>query len=224
VFPWVKARSLCPRALSEAQAEAAGTLLAQLHAASANSRVVRFDRYALGALRDRLAALPSRLSPEVAAAVVDIDQELDHARLTAAARSRLPAGLIHQDVFVDNVLIDDDDGMWILDFEQAAPGPWVYDLAVTANAWGYDEALVLPRLAALIHGYQRLRPLGQDERAAFAQEARRAAARFCLTRITDVELDPRVSAKVRRRKDFRRYHDRLRAWRTLPAEVIAQLF
>lgn len=212
VFPWVAAQPACARALTDAQAHAAGGLLAAIHDGQRGFTGQRADRYALPALAARLAALPA-LSGDAARARDVIAARFAIASAGDVARAALPAGVIHQDLFVDNVL-EGDGAPWAIDFEQAVRGPFVYDLAVALCAWSYDDTFAWSRAAALVAGYQVRRALMPDERAALHGEALRAAARFCLTRLTDVELDPRVSAAQKQRKSFRRYlarHDALAA-------------
>ena len=60
--------------------------------------------------------------------------------------------------------------------------------------------------------YEKLRPLDMSERTRLVDEARLAAARFAITRITDIELAVGVDPDLRRRKDYREYIRRLEYW------------
>jgi len=93
----------------------------------------------------------------------------------------------------------------LLDFEQASTGALVYDLAVCINAWCFVDDFDPALIEALVAGYQQVRPLDPGERALLPVEARAAAMRFTVTRITDVYL-PGVDLPG---KDFRRYLRRL---------------
>jgi homoserine kinase type II len=97
----------------------------------------------------------------------------------------------------------------ILDFEQASGGSLAYDLAVCVNDWCWTGAPRLDLAAALLAGYQRVRALPAEDRAALGIELRAAAARFTITRITDVYL-ARVDNPE---KDFRAFLARCDAWR-----------
>jgi homoserine kinase type II len=101
--------------------------------------------------------------------------------------SVLPRGVIHADLFRDNVLWDSAGRLsGILDFYFAGEDVWLFDLAVVANDWcGDDEAL-----AALIAGYAAQRPLTEAERAAWPAMRRAAALRFWLLRL-EVRHQPR---------------------------------
>jgi homoserine kinase type II len=124
--------------------------------------------------------------------------------------AQLPVGLIHGDLFIDNVLYDDGRLVAVLDFEQASWGRLAYDLAVSLLAFGFGADDFRPDLTrAFIEGYCDNRPPSADERAGFLDELRFAACRFAVTRITDVYL--RRDAGAPPGKDFRRYLQRLRA-------------
>src|SRR5262249_31525665 len=149
------------------------------------------------------------------------------AAAAAPIRGAAARGIIHGDLFRDNVLWDGPRLVAILDFEQASGGSFAYDLAVCLNDWcwrpgpdragpeepqrggprevnGVNRVLV----GALLAGYQRRRPLPDADRAALPVEMRAAAARFTITRITDVYL-ARVDNPE---KDFRAFLARCEAW------------
>jgi Ser/Thr protein kinase RdoA (MazF antagonist) len=95
----------------------------------------------------------------------------------------------------------------ILDCEQATRGPLLYDVAVTLNAFCWDgQKIDEPAAEALLSAY------GATERGALVEECRLAAARFAITRITDVFLPEGVDPDLRRRKDWRDYAARLQWW------------
>jgi homoserine kinase type II len=92
----------------------------------------------------------------------------------------LPAGVIHADLFRDNVLWDASGALsGILDFYFAGADALIFDLAVVANDWCFDDA----SLAGLVAGYQSVRPLETAERAAWPAMRRAAALRFWLLRL-----------------------------------------
>ncbi|MBL8510275.1 MAG: homoserine kinase [Betaproteobacteria bacterium] len=114
----------------------------------------------------------------------------------------LPRGIIHGDLFRDNVLWDQRDKAAVpqmIDFYFACHEQLLLDLAITANDWCldfacYPEAAMQPELLnALIQGYNRKRPLTSEERAAWPQMLRAAALRTWLGRL-DYHHFPRDSA------------------------------
>jgi homoserine kinase type II len=107
-------------------------------------------------------------------------------------RSALPQGVIHADLFRDNVLWRDDGELGgLLDFYFAGVDAWLFDLAVVANDWCGDAG----RLAALVDGYAGERPLTAAEREAWPALRRAAALRFWLLRL-DAKLRPRAGEVV----------------------------
>jgi len=106
--------------------------------------------------------------------------------------SRLPRGIIHADLFRDNVLWEGDGRLsGVLDFYFAGEDSLLFDLAVVANDWGADD----DSLSALIAGYRAWRPLTADEEAAWPAQRRAAALRFWLLRL-EVRHHPRPGAVV----------------------------
>jgi homoserine kinase type II len=151
--------------------------------------------------------------PALAGAIAVLADELAWLDAQAPIRAAAHQGVIHGDLFRDNVLWDGARLVAILDFEQASRGSQVYDLAVAINDWCWDAARAVPLsdplAAALIEGYERRRPLDDRDRAALPVELRAAAARFTVTRITDVHLRQVDNPD----KDFRAFLARLQHWR-----------
>jgi len=111
-----------------------------------------------------------------------IEEEL--AALLPAWPAKLKRGVIHADLFPDNVFFLGDRLSGVIDFYFACTDMLAYDIAVCLNAWCFDAECRFDRdkAAALLAGYQRVRPLDADERAALPTLARGAALRFLLTR------------------------------------------
>jgi homoserine kinase type II len=211
VFPWREGGHLSAREVTPAIAGTFGEALAGLHAAGlavpeAWRRGSIYDHAHLVARFDRFLRSDDRA---LAPAISILREELAEASLAAPVRRRATHGIIHGDLFRDNVLWVGDQISAILDFEQASGGSLAYDLAVCINDWCWDGGPRLDVAAALVAGYQRVRPLSEADRAALPVELRAAAARFTITRITDVYL-----ARVPNpEKDFRAFLARCEAWR-----------
>jgi homoserine kinase type II len=210
LFPWLDGHEAAPDPTRPASVALVGTTLAQLHRAGWGMTPADLPRnhYSLDELERRLESFAD--DRRVSAAVTPLRYELIRAR----RRRPMVTGLIHQDLFPDNVLVDGaGELLAVLDFEQATHGALVYDLCVGLNAWCWTGAAIDKSAAdAVIAAYEKLRPLDWNERTRIVDEARLAAARFAITRITDIELADGVDPDLRRRKDYREYLRRLEYW------------
>jgi len=182
------------------QARAVGQALAQLHLASADFPGSRTNAMGLAESR-RLAEEcghggMAQIDPALAELVA---RELP--LLEAAWPSTLPRSVIHADLFPDNVLMLGDQVTGLIDFYFACTDLTAYDLAVTHAAWCFDGEgrRFNPAIsAALIAGYEAVRLLGEDERAALPVLARTAALRFTMSRAFDWLNTPADALVVRK--------------------------
>lgn len=214
VFPWRAGRHLAPAEVTEAHAAAIGEALATMHAIGAALPPAwrRTSIYDHDHLVARYRGFAGSRDPALARAIEVLGEELAFAEAAAPIRRAATAGIIHGDLFRDNVLWDGPRLVAILDFEQASGGSFAYDLAVCVNDWCWSPADARPRpdlVRALLAGYGSRRPLADADRAALPVELRAAAARFTITRITDVYLARLDHAE----KDFRAFLARVEAWR-----------
>ena len=109
------------------------------------------------------------------------------AALAAAWPGDLPTGIIHADLFPDNVFFDGPRVSGIIDFYFACTDALAYDLAIALNAWCFepDGAFNVTKARRLTAAYDARRPLTPAERQALPLLARGAALRFLLTRLYD---------------------------------------
>ena len=150
------------------------------------------DRRLAAALRGRARRAPTksrRASPTRSTAEL--------AALQAIWPSDLPGGVIHADLFPDNVFFLGDKLSGLIDFYFACNDAFAYDLAVCLNAWCFepDGSFNVSKGMAMIDGYQRVRPLSAAEVEALPMLARGSALRFMLTRLVDW-LNVPAGAKV----------------------------
>jgi homoserine kinase type II len=170
-----------------AQARAVGAALAQMHLAAAEFAGTRANGMDLAEWQ-RLAAecgtegLRS-IDPALAEVVA---RELP--LLAAAWPQDLPRGVIHADLFTDNVLMLGSKVTGLIDFYFACTDLTAYDVAVSHAAWCFDNDgrnFSSDLSTALLAGYESVRPLSDVERAALPVLARGAALRFTMSRAYD---------------------------------------
>jgi homoserine kinase type II len=210
-FPWRGGTHLAAEQITPAIAATFGEALGQLHQAGlalplAWRRGSIYDHDHLVSRFERCQRVDDKA---LAHGLAIVREELAAASAEMPARKAATHGIIHGDLFRDNVLWEGPRISAILDFEQASGGSLVYDLAVCINDWCWTGTPQLDLAAALVEGYQRVRALTAGDRIALPIELRASAARFTLTRITDVYL-ARVDNPE---KDFRAFLARCEAWR-----------
>jgi homoserine kinase type II len=164
---------------------AVGQALARLHLAGQGFQLTRAN--ALGPagwrpLFERFRARADDITPGLTAT---IEEELNH--LQAHWPDDLPQGVIHADLFPDNVFFLGDTLSGVIDFYFACNDALAYDVAITLNAWCFesDHAFNITKAQALLKSYQSVRAIGPAERDALPLLARGAALRFLLTRAYD---------------------------------------
>jgi len=134
-----------------------------------------------------------------------IEQELAHqANLSARGHyAALPSGVIHADLFRDNVLFVHDSESprlsGLLDFYFAGADCWAYDLAICLNDWCIDHETLTekaPLAHVFISSYNRIRPLQEAELRLMPDLLRAAALRFWISRLWDYHL-PRPASMLK---------------------------
>ncbi len=170
---------------SAQQLEALGAFVADFHRATGapGFEVASYPRDARW-LRDRQARVRGRMARADSSLVGDaVERVVD--LLSGKEVAALPVGLVHGDLFRDNVLFDGPKLTGVVDFHHAARGYLVYDLAVAANDWcGVPGGGLDPeRAAALVGAYRRIRPLTELEVDCFSGFLLYAAVAFWLSRL-----------------------------------------
>ncbi|MCA0423601.1 MAG: homoserine kinase [Proteobacteria bacterium] len=137
-----------------------------------------------------------------------IDGELGH--LEQVWPRALPDGVIHADLFPNNVLFLGDALTGVIDFYFACNDAFAYDLAICLNAWCFesDFSFNLTKGRAMIAAYEAVRPLSAEEKASMPLLCRGSALRFLLTRLYDyLNVPPGALVKPH---DPREYAKKLR--------------
>ena len=191
-----------------AHCAAVGRALAQFHLAGQDFKVSRKNALSVESWRALYACVEGRadrIQPGLDNAIRTELDALEHIWPRA-----LPTGVIHADLFPDNVFFLGGELSGVIDFYFACTDALVYDLAICLNAWCFepDHAYNVTKGQALLQGYSAVRPLSLAEQDAIPVLARGAAMRFLLTRLVDW-LDVPAGALVRP-KDPIEYFRKLR--------------
>jgi len=166
-----------------AQCVSIGAMLGQMHIAGQSfSQIMPNPRGA--AWRAATAPQVRTFLDGAQAELLDREVEL-HSRQIHVS---LPQGVIHADLFRDNVLLEKDRIGGLIDFYFACTDALLYDVAITVNDWCMDASgkLDMPRAQALLRAYHGVRPLLDAERDAWPLMLRLAALRFWLSRLHDM--------------------------------------
>lgn len=179
---------------TEEEAGTLGHMLAGLHQAAGDFSQSRGNNMGPAAWReiaDKIAAGAPDVAPDLLGLIAT---ELDflERHWPRAQPARLPEGIIHGDFFPENVLWEGDAISGVIDFYFACSEALAYDLAITLNAWCFDPEgqFNAGRAGAIIAGYEAVRPLTREEKAAMPLFLRGAALRFLLSRTHDQIFGP----------------------------------
>jgi len=197
-----------PRRPTAAHCTGVGEALARMHLAGRDFPLVRKNPLSVDGWRplfDLSAARADTVQPGLGDFIA---RELDH--LEVNWPSDLPLGVIHGDLFNDNVFFLGDKLSGLIDFPFSCNDILAYDVAICLNAWCFepDHSFNVTKARALLGAYGRERKLSDAEQAALPLLARGSALRFLLTRLVDF-LDVPPGALVKP-KDPQEYVRKLR--------------
>ncbi len=174
-----------PRRIGLTHCAQLGEALARLHRAVADFPLSRPNALSLDGWRDLFAKCEARADTVQPGLADDLREEL--ALLAANWPTALPTGVIHADLFPDNVFFRAESLSGLIDFYFACNDFLAYDIAICMNAWCFenDGAFNATKARLLLAHYQKVRPLSADELAALPWLCRGSAMRFLLTRLYD---------------------------------------
>ena len=187
---------------------ALGEALAKLHVAGLEFGMRRANALSVAGWRPLYLSCRARANELHRDLEQSLAAELSH--LEAAWPRELPQGVIHADLFPDNVFFLGNRLSGLIDFYFACTDFLAYDVAVCLNAWCFetDHSYNVTKGRSLLQAYARVRPLTPSEQEMLPLLARGAALRFLLTRLVDW-FDVPAGALVRP-KDPLEYHRKLR--------------
>src|SRR5215469_16222868 len=174
-----------PRRVQPFHCAALGRALAEFHRAGGTFGMTRPNDLSVAGWRRCFESCRTRADEVQPGLAEELDAEL--VRLESSWPQDLPVGVIHADLFPDNVFFRDRQLSGLIDFYFACTDFLAYDLAVCLNAWCFetDGSLNVTKARLLLDGYRRERPLDAAEFAALPVLARGSALRFLLTRLFD---------------------------------------
>lgn len=167
---------------TETQCFHTGAMLAKMHLAGQDfplkMKNPRYDDWWHDACTQLLPVLDSEDAALLQSEIAALDGNLGE---------HLPSGIIHADLFKDNVLLNGDEVSGFIDFYYACNGNFMYDLAIAVNDWARtaDNKLDPVLYDAFINGYESIRPLSDEERAYFHTAQRAGCIRFWVSRLLD---------------------------------------
>jgi len=206
-------KGVWPRRVWPEHCQALGHALAALHLAGQDFTGARANDLSVASWRGLFAPVAGRADTVKAGLAGELDGEI--AALEADWPEALPSGVIHADLFPDNVFFENNDLTGVIDFYFSCDDFFAYDIAVCLNAWCFepDGAFNITKARHLLRAYRERRPFSPEELDALPLLCRGAAMRFLLTRLVDWLTTP-DNALVKP-KDPLEYLDKLRFHRAV---------
>ena len=192
-----------------------GAALARMHLAGADFPLKRANALSLQGWPPLFLSAEARADEVAPQLREEIATELNFLQIHWP--KNLPAGVIHADLFNDNVFFLGENLSGLIDFYFACNDALAYDLAICLSAWCFepDNAFNVSKGRAMISAYGRLRPLSEAEIEALPLLARGAALRFMLTRLVDwLNVPPGAKVAPKNPLEYRdklRFHQRVKS-------------
>jgi homoserine kinase type II len=187
-----------PRKPNAAHCAGVGQALARMHLAGRDFAMSRANALSVSGWRPLFEQAASRADELQHGLRAFIGAELDHLEKHGVWPKNLPQGVIHADLFPDNVFFLGERVSGLIDFTFACSDMLAYDVAICLNAWCFESdcSFNVTKARAFLGAYGRERQLSDAEQRALPVLARGAALRFLLTRLVDF-LNVPVGALVR---------------------------
>jgi homoserine kinase type II len=174
-----------PRRPGAKHCRGVGEALAALHVAAADFPLTRKNTLSIEGCKKLWADSAARADEVEKGLAAEVER--DFREIEAAWPHDLPVGVIHADLFPDNVFFLGERLSGLIDFYFACNDLLAYDVATCLNAWCFEKdfSFNLTKATALLEAYQTVRPLTPEEKQALPLLARASALRFMLTRLYD---------------------------------------
>lgn len=203
-------------AITVEQCRQVGVALAHMHIATADFKESRGNNLSLEGWAGLITRCLEKGDRVQAGITNNLVNELKYLVDHWPNMGTMPFGVIHADLFPDNVFFADDKLCGIIDFYFACSDFLAYDLAVSINAWCFDDRHEFQtlRAQAMMDGYQSIRRLDEQEKKAMPVLLRGASLRFLLTRLYDLLNHP--EGALVKPKDPLEYAAKLRYFQNNP--------
>ena len=183
-----------PRHPSPDHCAGLGQALAKLHLAGADFEMKRTNALSVDSWRELLLASCER-ADEIKPGLYNVlTQEIEELEACwPRLNSGLPSGVIHADLFPDNVFFKHNELSGLIDFYFACNDIFAYDVAICINAWCFetDGSFNTTKARRMLNSYCKVRNLSKEELAVLPVLARGSAMRFLLTRLYDCLYTPK---------------------------------
>src|ERR1700742_1605505 len=175
-----------PRKPAAVHCAGVGQALAKMHLAGKGFAMSRANALSVSGWRPLFEQAGPRADEVQHGLRAFIGAELSHLE-SGIWPSGLPLGVIHADLFPDNVFFLGDRLSGIIDFTFACNDMLAYDVAICLNAWCFESdcSFNVTKARAFLNAYERERALSEAEQNALPLLARGSALRFLLTRLVD---------------------------------------
>jgi len=197
-----------PRRITPEHCAELGRAMADLHLAGDGFEETRPNSLSVASWRSLLEQSGAGADSVRPGLADELSRELS--RIEAEWPDDLPSGVIHADLFPDNVFFRHDHLSGLIDFYFACNDAFAYDLAICLNAWCFepDRSFNITKARRMLTAYRKVRDFSDDELVALPLLARGSAMRFLLTRLYDWLNTPQDALVTR--KDPLEYYDKLR--------------
>lgn len=179
-----------------------GEILAKMHLLSQGKKLKREEGIDLDYLYGCVAKDIEKLKNVLGDEYDFVMEKLE--RVNSTNFTVLPQGIIHNDIFPDNVFTKDGVITGIIDFNDAMSAPFLHDIAIVCNFWIYNifKEYKKEYVSAFIKGYEKVRELTREERRLMPSALDKAALTFLFLRVKKFNFDNNDGAQ-REFKDFR---------------------
>jgi homoserine kinase type II len=175
-----------PRKPTAIHCAGVGQALAKMHLAGRGFKISRANALSVSGWRPLFEQAADRADEVQHGLRAFIGTELEYLE-SGVWPNGLPSGVIHADLFPDNVFFLGDALSGLIDFTFACDDMLAYDVAICLSAWCFESdcSFNVTKARAFLHAYGRERALSEVEQNALPLLARGAALRFLLTRLVD---------------------------------------